>query len=165
MLIPLTLPPPVRQFLADGVQLLIARLGALTEEFRAGLIAAIGRTLADGAEHLMGRVFLPGRRSPVADDFNAFDDDQDESRSVVDPDDEIEFNSPDGNRFEGDETLDESSPEWNSANGSPPSSLMVHALVTAGLNVLGVWLLRVELVPTSAVIALLGGMMLMVRKS
>jgi hypothetical protein len=162
MLIPLTLPPPVRQFLADGFQLLIARLAALTEEFRAGLIAAIGRTVADRTEQLMVRVFPPGRPSSFAEDPEEFDDHHD--GSSVEPNEATVFRSYDRDQFDPDDSYDKSRSERASANGSPPSSLMVRALVAAGLNALGVWLLRVGLVPTSSVIALFGGMMLMFRK-
>lgn len=162
MLIPLTLPPPVRRFLTDGVQLLIARLAALTEEFRAGLIAAIGRTVADGAEQLMDRVFPPGQPTSFAEDLEEYDDDRD--GPSVDPNGSTAFRSYDRERFDRDTSFDELSSERASANGSPPSSRMVRALVAAGLNALGVWLLRVGLVPTSFVIALFGGMMLMIWK-
>ena len=162
MLIPLTLPPPVRQFLADGFQLLIARLAALTEEFRAGLIAAIGRTVADGAEQLMDRVFPPGRPSSFIEDPEEFDDHRDGSN--VEPNETTAFRSYDRDRFDPDDSFDEWSSERASTNGSPPSSLLIRAFVAAGLNALGVWMLRVGLVPTSSVIALFGGMMLMIRK-
>jgi hypothetical protein len=164
MLIPLTLPPPVRQFLADGVQLLFARLAALTEEFRAGLIAAIGRTVADGAECLMDRVFPPGRRS-YADEpiVNAFDNRSDPSPVNDGSNEPIPYDTHDRRGFDSDDSLNGMSPEWKTTDSSPPSHFLTRALVAAGLNALGVWLLRIGLVPTSAVAAMLGGIVLLSR--
>jgi hypothetical protein len=150
MLIPLTLPPPVREFVFDGLRLLVSRFAALTEEFRAGLIAAVGRTLADGAEYLMDRV-IPQSGSRRArhseygeesclDSASPFD----ESHHVIHPPQDFQVTPSTENRT--------------------PMPL-TRALIAAGLNALGVWLLRVGFVPTSAVIAMLGGMVLMFRPS
>lgn len=151
MLIPLTLPPPVRKFLRDGMQLLVGRLAVLTEEFRAGLIAAIGRTLADGAEHIMDRV-IPQSRTPrvhrVEQEYDS--DDYDEpARHFAESRTEPMSYSP-------------APQEPHSENHT--ASPMTRALVAAGLNAFGVWLLRIGLVPTSAVIAVFGGMALLFRR-
>lgn len=150
MLIPLTLPPPVREFLQDGLQLLITRLAALTEEFRAGLIGAIARTLADGAEHLIDRV-IPQRMQRA---------DRVEYESEVDYGDEPETNFVDTQE----ESMSYSPNPQQSQTENPLAMPMTRALIAAGLNVLGVWLLRVGLIPTSAVIAVFCGIMLMFRK-
>ena len=150
MILAPTIPPSVRQFLLDGLQLLIHRLAALTEEFRAGLIAAIGRTLADGTEHLMDRVI------PQSGTLRVRPPEYRENTSI----------EP-GSRF------DDSRPEFPlpqdfheaPSTDNPTPTPLTRALIAAGLNALGVWLLRVGLVPTSAVVAMLGGMILMFRQS
>lgn len=150
MLIPLTLPPPVREFLHDGLRLLIARLATLTEDFRAGLITAIGRTLADGAEHLMDRVIPQGGQSRFQMSENRGDSYAETGSTFKDS--ALEFRP--AQEFH----------EAPSADSRTPTPLS-RALVAAGLNALGVWLLRIGLVPCSAVVAMLGGMVLMFRRS
>jgi len=157
MLISFTLPPPVRQFVRDGLQLLVARLAALTEEFRSGLIAAIGRTVADGAEHLLDRAFPQGRSHRIHQYEN-----EDELRAGGSPDDAEPADQvePFVDRVPAFEPI----PRDGECDGRRlPQSRLSRALVAAGLNALGVWLLRVGLVPTSAVAAMLGGMVLLFR--
>lgn len=150
MQIPLTIPPPVREFVIDGLRLLVSRLTALTEEFRAGLIAAIGRTLADGAEHLMDRVIPQGGASRVRS--SAYREDSYAEPGSTFEDSHLEFRP--AQEFH----------EVPSVDTRTPTPLS-RALVAAGLNALGVWLLRIGLVPTSAVVAMLGGMVLMFRQA
>lgn len=157
MLIPFTLPPPVRQFVRDGLQLLVSRLTALTEEFRSGLIAAIGRTVADGAEHLLDRAFPTGRSHRIQQDEY-----EDEHRSGHYRNDDVPADpiEPLAEQVAAFEPI----PRDGESDGRRlPHSRLSRALVAAGLNALGVWLLRVGLVPTSAVAAMLGGMVLLFR--
>jgi hypothetical protein len=157
MLIPFTLPPPVRQFVRDGLQLLVARLTALTEEFRSGLIAAIGRTVADGAEHLLDRAFPTGRSHRIQQSEY-----EDELPPGGSPDD-AEPAAPLEPLADRDPAFESIPRAGESDDRRLPPSRLSRALVAAGLNALGVWLLRIGLVPTSTVAAMLGGMVLLFR--
>jgi hypothetical protein len=157
MLYPYPLPPPVRQFVRDGLQLLVARLANLTEEFRSGLIAAIGRTVADGAEHLLDRAFPTGRSHRIQrvedeDDFRSGGSARD--AEMADPIEPV---------IERDPAFEPMFRDGACDGRRLTQSRLSRALVAAGLNALGIWLLRVGLVPTSAVAAILGGMVLLFR--